>query len=75
MQARLRLSKNNEKDFRDRAAGGCAGGKKPTARSIKQVFQAFEKVLKTAQRGKKTFLTRCRQMSLLLQARLFCGII
>ena len=36
----------------------CAGGKKPTARSIKQDFETFLKVSKSAQRGEKTFSTR-----------------
>ena len=39
--------------------GVCAGGKKPTARSIKQDFETFLKVSKSAQRGEKTFSTRC----------------
>ncbi len=39
--------------------GVCAGGKKPTARSIKQDFETFKKVSKSAQRGEKTFSTRC----------------
>ena len=38
--------------------GVCAGGKKPTARSIKQDFETFLKVSKSAQRGEKTFSTR-----------------
>src|SRR5699024_12110256 len=38
--------------------GVCAGGKKPTARSIKQDFETFKKVSKSAQRGEKTFSTR-----------------
>ena len=41
--------------------GVCAGGKKPTARSIKQDFETFLKVSKSAQRGEKTFSTRCMQ--------------
>ena len=39
--------------------GVCAGDKKSPARSITQVFQTFMKVWKTAQRGEKTFSTRC----------------
>src|SRR5699024_10356853 len=39
--------------------GVCAGGKKPTARSIKQDFETFLKVSKSALRGEKTFSTRC----------------
>ena len=38
--------------------GVCAGGKKPTARSIKQDFETFLKVSKSAQRGENTFSTR-----------------
>ena len=46
--------KTDEKEQR----GVCAGGKKPTARSIKQDFETFLKVSKSAQRGEKTFSTR-----------------
>src|SRR5699024_7384085 len=43
--------------------GVCAGGKKPTARSIKQDFETFMKVSKSAQRGEKTFSTRWGSIS------------
>src|SRR5699024_7973020 len=43
--------------------GMCAGGKKPTARSIKQDFETFKKVSKSAQRGEKTFSTRWGSIS------------
>ncbi len=42
----------------EQRGGVCAGGKKPTARSIKQDFETFLKVSKSAQRGEKTFSTR-----------------
>src|SRR5699024_12397767 len=45
--------------------GVCAGGKKPTARSIKQDFETFLKVSKSAQRGEKAFSTRCLFMPFL----------
>ena len=45
--------------MRQSSGGVCAGGKKPTARSIKQDFETFLNVSKSAQRGEKTFSTRC----------------
>ena len=40
--------------------GVCAGGKKPTARSIKQDFETFLNVSKSAQRGENTFFGTLR---------------
>jgi len=35
--------------------GKCEGGKKPTSRSMKQVFQTYKKVWKTCTTGQKDF--------------------
>ena len=56
----MRLSKTLLKTFVTEQRGVC-GWQKPTARSIKQNFKTFKtflKVLKSAQRGEKTFSTR-----------------
>ena len=69
LQRARRLSKNLAEDVRDRAAGGvCAGGKKPTARSINRILKLFESFkIRTA--GRKYFFDTLRARCILQRAR------